>query len=272
MIHDPGVLTGDSPRSPVSGDVDWERFLPRSDASLLQRNPLRRRARVEQDETFVAFENQIPVTERSHETKSCPPGHRCVQLVIGSQGLFRGNDRLRRLGNEAAAARDAGGVAMTWRGCTSALRAASKMARCNTSGRRRTPPSWQDGHCNRQGRDPSRCGHTGRMLTALDNAQVGFAKRLLDRQAMNRTPVEITNWKRRSRRPWPGRARNPPSRTPSPAKSLISRSLARYPPPNRSLMRTARLSARGSAAMAEPSRLHSKAMEDSPARFPGAHG
>jgi hypothetical protein len=32
--------------------------------------------------------------------------------------------------------------------------------------------------------------HTGRVLTALDNAQVSFAKRLLNRQTMNRTPVE----------------------------------------------------------------------------------
>ena len=32
--------------------------------------------------------------------------------------------------------------------------------------------------------------HAGGMLTALDDTQVSFAKRLLDRQAMNRTPVE----------------------------------------------------------------------------------
>ncbi len=32
--------------------------------------------------------------------------------------------------------------------------------------------------------------HTGRVLTALNNPKVSFAKRLLDRQTVNRTPVE----------------------------------------------------------------------------------
>ena len=193
MIHDPGVLT----RGNVHDRRNQE-TLTRS-VSLrdlthhcFKENPLRRRARIEQDETFVAFENQIPVTERSHETESCPPGHRCVQLVIGSQGLFRkGNDRLRRLGNEGRFARDAGGVAMT-------------SARLHERPARRV----KDGPLQHLGPAETHLPlgrmdiaidqveihldvkHTGRMLTALENAQVGFAKRLLDRQAMNRTPVE----------------------------------------------------------------------------------
>ena len=34
-------------------------------------NPLRRCARIQEDKTFLAFENQIPFANHSHEPKSC---------------------------------------------------------------------------------------------------------------------------------------------------------------------------------------------------------
>ncbi len=87
MIYDPRVLTGGNVhdrrnQETLAGSVSFRDLAHH----CFEQNPLRRCARIQQDETFVAFENQIPVTDRSHETKSCPPGNCRFQLVIGSQG------------------------------------------------------------------------------------------------------------------------------------------------------------------------------------------
>src|SRR5215207_8751566 len=113
--------------------------------------------------------------------------------MIGSQVLFRkGNDRLWRLGNEGRF------CPRRWR------RGRDDLARLHE----RPPRRVKDGSLQHLGPAETHLPlgrmdiaidkfeihldvkHTGWVLTALDDAQVSFAKRLLDRQAVNRTPVK----------------------------------------------------------------------------------